>query len=216
MERPLRGLRQEIPISTCLWPNLRLDPAFDGEVAEWSNAAVLKTVGRESVPRVRIPVSPPLIPVSLQLCFLTRICVAIPAHWRVCFQSETEQIAHSERNFGRSLSGAWWRGRFGLDFPDTLQFTGNFRETGLEPDTSHVATLFFPMAYVSDSLKGGTGNFLERTGKCFIGSGRANPVSGAQDLKLSKAELAFLFGPIKWVGNADQTLECEFGRLGPV
>ncbi len=31
-----------------------------GEVAEWSNAAVLKTVGRESVPRVRIPVSPPL------------------------------------------------------------------------------------------------------------------------------------------------------------
>jgi hypothetical protein len=31
-----------------------------GEVAEWSNAAVLKTVERESVPGVRIPVSPPL------------------------------------------------------------------------------------------------------------------------------------------------------------
>jgi hypothetical protein len=28
-------------------------------VAEWSNAAVLKTVERESVPGVRIPVSPP-------------------------------------------------------------------------------------------------------------------------------------------------------------
>ena len=31
-----------------------------GDLAEWSNAAVLKTVGRESVPRVRIPESPPL------------------------------------------------------------------------------------------------------------------------------------------------------------
>ena len=32
-----------------------------GEMAEWSNAPVLKTDGRESVPRVRIPVPPPLI-----------------------------------------------------------------------------------------------------------------------------------------------------------
>ena len=31
-----------------------------GDLAEWSNAAVLKTVGRESVPWVRIPQSPPL------------------------------------------------------------------------------------------------------------------------------------------------------------
>ncbi len=54
------------------------------------------------------------------------------------------------------------------------------------------------------------------TGNCSDGSGRANPVSGTQDLKLSKAELAFLFGPIKWVDHADQTLECEFGRLGAV
>ena len=30
-----------------------------GGLAEWSNAAVLKTVGRESVPRVRIPEPPP-------------------------------------------------------------------------------------------------------------------------------------------------------------
>ena len=30
-----------------------------GGVAEWSNAPVLKTDGRESVPRVRIPVPPP-------------------------------------------------------------------------------------------------------------------------------------------------------------
>ena len=34
-------------------------PAF-GEVAEWSNAAVLKTVERVSVPWVRIPPPPPL------------------------------------------------------------------------------------------------------------------------------------------------------------
>ena len=31
----------------------------DGEMAEWSNAAVLKTVGRASGPGVRIPLSPP-------------------------------------------------------------------------------------------------------------------------------------------------------------
>ncbi len=33
---------------------------FCGEVPEWSNGAVSKTVVRVSVPRVRIPVSPPL------------------------------------------------------------------------------------------------------------------------------------------------------------
>ena len=31
----------------------------NGEMAEWSNALVLKTSERASVPRVRIPVSPP-------------------------------------------------------------------------------------------------------------------------------------------------------------
>ena len=31
-----------------------------GGLAEWSIAAVLKTVGRESVPRVRIPEPPPV------------------------------------------------------------------------------------------------------------------------------------------------------------
>ena len=38
----------------------RINRSSNGEVAEWSNAAVLKTVERESVPGVRIPVSPPL------------------------------------------------------------------------------------------------------------------------------------------------------------
>ncbi len=33
---------------------------------------------------------------------------------------------------------------------------------------------------------------------------------------MSEAEQAFLFGPFKWVGHADQTLECEFGRLSAV
>ena len=32
-----------------------------GEVPEWSNGAVSKTVEGASLPRVRIPVSPPLI-----------------------------------------------------------------------------------------------------------------------------------------------------------
>ncbi len=160
MERPLLGLRQDFPLLTCHRFNLALDPAFDGEVAEWSNAAVLKTVGRESVPRVRIPVSPPLIPVSLQLCFLTRNCAAIPARWRMRFQSETEQIVPSERNFDRSLSAAFWRDRFGPDFPDKRQFTGNLCKPGLISVISDVTTLFFPMAYDANSLKGGTGNFF--------------------------------------------------------
>ena len=34
--------------------------SFHGEVAEWLNVAVSKTVVRESVPRVRIPLSPPV------------------------------------------------------------------------------------------------------------------------------------------------------------
>ena len=36
------------------------DALICGEVPEWSNGAVSKTVVRASVPRVRIPVSPPL------------------------------------------------------------------------------------------------------------------------------------------------------------
>ncbi len=164
MERPLHILRREFPICSCHRFQLALDPAPRGEVAEWSNAAVLKTVERESVPRVRIPVSPPLMPVSLQLCFLTRNCAAIPARWRMRFQSETEQTVHSEDNSGASLSVAFWRGRFGSDFPDTRQFTGNFCKTSLEPEISDVTTLFFPVAYDANSLKSGAGNFLARTG----------------------------------------------------
>ena len=38
---------------------LRHYAALVGGVAEWSNAPVLKTDVRESVPRVRIPVPPP-------------------------------------------------------------------------------------------------------------------------------------------------------------
>ena len=155
-------------------------------MAEWSNAAVLKTVGRESVPRVRIPVSPPLIPVSLQLYFLTRNCAAIPARWRMRFQSETEQIVHSERNSGRSLSAAFWRGRFGLDFPDNLQFTGNFRKQGLISVIYPVRTGCFSEVYAGNSLKSGTGSFLASTGNCADGSGRANPVSGKQDWSYQK------------------------------
>ena len=41
--------------------NARPDDPYRGEVAEWSNAAVSKTVVGLRRPRVRIPVSPPLI-----------------------------------------------------------------------------------------------------------------------------------------------------------
>ncbi len=132
------------------------------------------------------------------------------------FQSETEQTVHSERNSGLSLIGAFWRGRFGRDFPDTRQFTGNFREMGLDPRVPPIRTVCFSEVYEGNSLVGGTRNFLVRTGNCSAGSGRANLVSGTQNPEASEAEHAFLFGPIKCVGHADQTLECEFGRLGPV
>jgi hypothetical protein len=41
------------------------DDRSRGEVAEWSNVAVSKTVEGASLPRVRIPVSPPRYPIAL-------------------------------------------------------------------------------------------------------------------------------------------------------
>ncbi len=112
------------------------------------------------------------------------------------FQSETEQTVHSKRNSDLSLSGAFWRGRFGRDFPDTRQFTGNFREMGLEPRVPPIRTVCFSEFYVANSLRGGTGSFLVGTGNCADGSGRANPLVGTKDLEMSEAEQAFLFGPV--------------------
>ena len=44
---------------------MRSNPCLDsGEVAEWSNAHAWKACGQVSVPRVRIPVSPPHIPIK--------------------------------------------------------------------------------------------------------------------------------------------------------
>ena len=42
-------------------PPLRQNIGISGEVPEWLNGAVSKTVVHESVPRVRIPASPPFI-----------------------------------------------------------------------------------------------------------------------------------------------------------
>ena len=50
-----------------------------GGVAEWSNAPVLKTDGRESVPRVRIPVPPPFCDIDLTfLLYCNNIRIATP------------------------------------------------------------------------------------------------------------------------------------------
>ena len=40
-----------------------------GEVPEWSNGAVSKTVVGASLPRVRIPVSPPIIIIKVLIFF---------------------------------------------------------------------------------------------------------------------------------------------------
>ena len=45
--------------------NLHATRSERGGLAEWSNAPVLKTDVRESVPRVRIPEPPPLFPNKL-------------------------------------------------------------------------------------------------------------------------------------------------------
>ena len=60
MESLQSMLGRIFPDFACLPGKGRIHPRPSGEVAEWSNAAVLKTVERESVPGVRIPVSPPL------------------------------------------------------------------------------------------------------------------------------------------------------------
>ncbi len=59
------------------------------------------------------------------------------------FQSETEQIVHSDHDSGHSLSAAFWWDRFGRDFPDTRKFTGKFRKTGLSSVISPVRTECF-------------------------------------------------------------------------
>ena len=59
-----------------------------GGVAEWSNAPVLKTDGRESVPRVRIPVPPPLCNIDLiLLLYFNNAHIATPYEaylWAYC------------------------------------------------------------------------------------------------------------------------------------
>lgn len=71
------GFQNRIAQATCL---------RDGGLAERSNAAVLKTVGRESVPWVRIPQPPPatpcfVIPEGLRPFFpvISGSCAAVPA-----------------------------------------------------------------------------------------------------------------------------------------
>ena len=49
--------------------------AFSGEVAEWSKAHAWKVCRRETVSRVRIPVSPPVIPGSTGVTDPTRFSV---------------------------------------------------------------------------------------------------------------------------------------------
>ena len=60
-----------------LFPNLL--KTYRGEVPEWSNGAVSKTVVLAIVPRVRIPASPPPAPAITVLSLLPCIPLYIPA-----------------------------------------------------------------------------------------------------------------------------------------
>ncbi|WP_282021406.1 DUF3604 domain-containing protein [Ruegeria faecimaris] len=106
------------------------------------------------------------------------------------FQSETEQTVHSERNSGLSLSGAFWRGRFGRDFPDIRQFTGNFREMGLEPRVSPLRNVCFSKVYAANSQKGGAGN-------CSVGS----PQERIIDVVWSRDRVPDVNGKLPPIGN---------------
>ncbi len=59
--RPLRKRGVSAPWSRLALAEGRRENEFTGEVAEWSNAAVLKTVDGVNRPGVRIPPSPPYI-----------------------------------------------------------------------------------------------------------------------------------------------------------
>lgn len=60
------------------------------------------------------------------------------------------------------------------------------------------------------------GVFSREQGIAPPDQGGQTAVTGRPDLNVSEAELTLLFSPINWVGNADQTLESEFGRLSAV
>lgn len=57
--------------------NLHATRSGRGGLAEWSNAPVLKTDVRESVPRVRIPEPPPPYPRKLLFCSINEIQIYI-------------------------------------------------------------------------------------------------------------------------------------------
>ena len=61
---PIVAIREESRLQNkrWTWRNLAVNKRKLGEVAEWSNALVLKTSEGASLPWVRIPPSPPLTP----------------------------------------------------------------------------------------------------------------------------------------------------------
>lgn len=73
-------------------------------MAEWFNAPVLKTDVGESLPRVRIPASPPDTLVSLYRLIFTAISRVIPAGYDLAYTSETNLSLSLDRITLPSLS----------------------------------------------------------------------------------------------------------------
>ena len=59
---------QDVELGICRIRFGQLGGGRCGGLAEWSIAPVLKTDGRESVPRVRIPEPPPLAFIETRMC----------------------------------------------------------------------------------------------------------------------------------------------------
>ena len=114
-------------VFACQPVGARINPVFNGEVAEWSNAAVLKTVERESVPGVRIPVSPPPMLVSCSHTQMLMNSRAIPVGCAMDFRTETQQNKPIQGNLQGGLCRLVWSVPFWADFPVNREFTGNLQ-----------------------------------------------------------------------------------------
>ncbi len=66
-------------LARCGLSDYQADDRSRGEVAEWSNVAVSKTVEGASLPRVRIPVSPPK-PIDFYVFFGLMVHSALTQH----------------------------------------------------------------------------------------------------------------------------------------
>ena len=95
-----------------------------GEVPEWLNGAVSKTVERASVPRVRIPLSPPPTPVSVSIVAISLFHPDFPGAWTVPSARETIAMWSFRTISPGRLPCKHQALRLGPNFPANRELTG--------------------------------------------------------------------------------------------